>query len=70
MLNEQAMLEMQAHEGFCAVRDVVYNHGVKNTLLRLAEYVEDNKEAYALRVLAEVYEEREREFCEDAPTMS
>lgn len=67
---DEVMLEIEEHQGLCTVRDVIYKHGLKTTLLRLSDYVEDNKEAYALRVLAEVYEEREREFCEDAPTMS
>jgi len=67
---DEVMLEMEDHQALCTVRDIVYDYGVKNMLLRLSDYVEDNKEAYALRVLAEVYEEREREFCEDAPTMS
>lgn len=67
---DEVMLEMQEHQGLCTVRDIVYDQGVKDMLLRLSDYVEDNKEAYALRVLAEVYEEREREFCQDAPTMS
>lgn len=70
MFDEQVLLEMQEHDACVSTRDVIYKHGLKNTLLRLADYVEDNKEAYALRVLAEVYEERESEFCKDAPTMS
>jgi len=70
MTNDEVLLEMQEHESFVHVRELVYKHGVKNVLLRLSDYVEDNKDAYALGVLANEYEERESEFCKDAPTMS
>ena len=70
MTNDEVLLEMQEHESFVHVRELVYKYGVKNVLWRLADYVEDNKDAYALGVLANEYEERESEFCKDAPTMS
>lgn len=70
MTETQALLEMQEHDSFVTVSELVYRHGVKNVLLRLADYVEDSKEAYAIFMLAKEYEERESEFCKDAPTMS
>lgn len=69
MTEEQALLEMAEHDAFVSIRDVIYKYGVKNTLLRIADYVEDSKEAYAIYMLALEYEEREDEFCKNAPTM-
>lgn len=70
MTEDQALLELAEHDSFVSIANVVYAHGVKKTLLRLADYVEDNKEAYAIAMLAKEYEEREHEFCKNAPTMS
>jgi hypothetical protein len=70
MTEEESLLELQEHDSFVTISELVYKHGVKNVLLRLSDYVEDNKEAYAIYMLANEYEERESEFCKDAPTMS
>ena len=63
------MLEMQQHDVMINSCELIYAYGLQAFLLRLADYCEDPKEAYALQVLSDYYKENERAFCKDAPTM-
>jgi len=63
------MLEMQQHDVMIACCELIYKHGLRNVLLRLADYCNDPKECYALYVLSDFYKENERAICKDAPTM-
>ncbi len=64
-----AMEEHNNHQTLVDCCDMIYKHGLLRTLLSLADYCEDNKEAYALRMLSNYYKENESAFCKDAPTM-
>ena len=64
-----AMEEAHNHGVLCDCCDLIYKHGLLRVLRSLSDYCSDPKEAYALAVMAKFYEENERGFCEDAPTM-
>lgn len=66
---EHMMREAQQHETFKNSCEFIYKFGLRNYLLRLADYCEDPKEAYALGLLCEFYRENESAICKDAPTM-
>lgn len=66
---EHMMREAQQHETFRDSCEFIYKFGLRNYLLRLADYCEDPKEEYALRLLSKFYKENERAICKDAPTM-
>jgi len=65
----KAMLEMRDHDSCVGMTEMIYKYGLFKTLLRLSDYCEDAKEAYALEQCAKFYKENERAFCKDAPTM-
>jgi len=64
-----AMDEHNQHRTLIDCCEMIYDHGLLRTLQALADYCEDNKEAYALTMLCKYYEENESAFCKDAPTM-
>lgn len=64
-----AMEEHNLHRTLIDCCEMIYNHGLLRTLESLADYCEDNKEAYALRMLSQYYKENEHAFCKDAPSM-
>ena len=64
-----AMHEWIQHETMISSCEIVYEYGLRNFLLRLADYCSDPKECYALYALADFYKENERAFCQDAPTV-
>jgi len=64
-----AMEEHNNHQTLVDCCEMIYKHGLLRTLLSLADYCEDSKEAYALSMLSKMYEENESAFCKDAPTM-
>ena len=66
---DYVMQEMSQHGVFVECCELIYKHGMTQFLLRLSDYCEDSKEAYALRVLSAYYKENESAFCKDAPTM-
>ena len=66
---EQALSELQEHDAFVALCELIYKHGLLKTLSRAADYCNDPKDAYSLIMLSKMYKENERAFCQDAPTM-
>lgn len=64
-----AMEEHSHHQTLVDCCDMIYKHGLLRTLQSLADYCEDNKEAYALAMICQYYKENEGGFCKDAPTM-
>jgi len=64
-----AMEEMIQHQVLVDTCDLIYRYGLHRVLTSLADYCADNKESYALSLMADFYKENERVICQDAPTM-
>ena len=64
-----AMEEHNCHHTLVDCCDMIYKYGLHRVLTSLSDYCCDNKEAFALAILAEIYKENEHGICKDAPTM-
>jgi hypothetical protein len=64
-----AMEEMSQHQVLVDTCNLIYRFGLHRVLTSLADYCADNKESFALSLLAEFYKENESAICKDAPTM-
>ena len=63
------MREISEHNTLIDCCELIHKHGLKKVLLSLSDYCEDSKEAYALILLSEYYQEKESAICKDAPPM-
>lgn len=64
-----AMEEHNCHQTLVDCCEMIYTYGLHRVLSSLSDYCCDEKEAFALAILAEIYKENENGLCNNPSTM-